>query len=48
MPLSQNLIYNGVILSPKLVIHPVRELADHIVMATGWLLGFKFVCAADP
>lgn len=48
MPLSPDLLYNGVIVFQKPMIHRDRELVDHIVMATGQFLRFKFVCVADP
>lgn len=48
MLLSENPKYGGEIIFLKLPIHHDRELVCHIVMATGCLLRFKFVCVADP
>lgn len=46
--LSENPEVQGVIVFQKPTIHDDRELVYHIVMATGCLLRFKFVCVADP
>lgn len=46
--LSENAEVQGVIIFQKPRIHDDRKLVYHVVMATGCLLGFKFVCVADP